>query len=72
VGNEAPDNVRQIRSKRPAAPPTLAGLPSATLPETGDPDEFSRLDRLSGMDLEEALSRLSEAEADRYLMARVA
>jgi hypothetical protein len=42
------------------------------LPETGDPDEFSRLDRLSGMDLEAALSRLSEAEADRYLMARVA
>lgn len=73
VGNEAvPDNVRPLRSKRPAAPPTLAGLPSASLPETGDPDEFSRLDRLSGMELEAALARLSQAEADRYLMDRVA
>jgi hypothetical protein len=33
-------------------------------------DEFSRLDRLDGMDLERALARLSQAEADRYLMGR--
>ena len=72
VGNEVPDNVRQIRTKRPAAPPTLAGVPSAALPDTGDPDEFSRLDRLGGMELEAALARLSQAEADRYLMDRVA
>lgn len=73
VGNETvPDNVRQLRTKRPAAPPTLAGIPSAALPDTGDPDEFSRLDRLSGMELEAALARLSQAEADRYLMDRVA
>ena len=47
-------------------------MPSAALPDTGDPDEFSRLDRLGGMELEAALARLSQAEADRYLMDRVA
>ena len=50
-------------------PPTLGGLPAATIPEVGG-DEFSRLDRLDGMALERALARLSQAEADRYLMGR--
>lgn len=73
VGPEtAPDNVRQIRGKRPAAPPTLAGIPSAAIPESGDPDEFSRLDRLGGMELERALAKMSEAEAHRYLTATAA
>jgi hypothetical protein len=56
---------------RERVPPTLAGVPAATIPETGG-DEFSRLDRLEGMDLEAALARLSPAEADRYLLARAA
>lgn len=72
LGNEpVADNVRPIR-KRPTAPPTLAGVPAAALPETGEPDEFAKLDRMSGMELEQALARLSQAEADRYLMDRVA
>lgn len=50
-------------------PPTLGGLPAATIPEVSG-DEFSRLDRLEGMELETALARLSAAEADRYLLAR--
>ncbi len=54
---------------RPAVPPTLGGLPAAAIPETGA-DEFSKFDRLEGMALERALAKLSEAEADRYLMAR--
>lgn len=66
------NNVRPIRGKRPNAPPTLAGVPSAAIPESGDPDEFSRLDRLNGMELESALARMSTEEADRYLMGRVA
>lgn len=73
VGPETPpDNVRQIRGKRPAAPPTLAGIPSAAIPESGDPDEFSRLDRLGGMELERALAKMSDAEAHRYLTATAA
>lgn len=54
---------------RPAVPPTLGGLPAAAIPETGA-DEFSKFDRLEGMALERALAKLTEAEADRYLMAR--
>jgi len=50
-------------------PPSLGGLPAASLPETGA-DEFSRLDRLEGLELERALSKLNEAEIDRYLRAR--
>lgn len=56
---------------RPAGPPTLGGLPAAAIPETGV-DEFSKLDRLGGMELEMALAKLTSAEADRYLMARAA
>lgn len=68
-----PDNVRPIRSKRaPNPPPTLAGVPAAAIPEAGDTDEFAKLDRLSGMELESALARMSADEADRYLMGRVA
>ena len=52
-------------------PPTLGGVPAASIPDVGG-DEFSRLDRLEGMELEMALSRLSQAEADRYLNARAA
>ena len=73
VGPEStPDNVRQIRSKRPAAPPTLAGIPSAAIPESGGPDEISRQARLGGMELEKALAKMSEAEAHRYLTATAA
>lgn len=57
------------RARGVQVPPTLGGLPAATIPEVGS-DEFSRLDRLDGMDLERALAKLSQAEADRYLMGR--
>ena len=59
------------RAKGGQVPPTLGGLPAASIPDVGG-DEFSRLDRLEGMELEMALSRLSQAEADRYLNARAA
>ena len=59
------------RARGGQVPPTLGGLPAASIPDVGG-DEFSRLDRLEGMELEMALSRLSQAEADRYLIAKAA
>lgn len=66
-----PEPVVRRGRTRPAGPPTLGGLPAAAIPETGA-DEFSKLDRLGGMELEMALAKLTSAEADRYLMARAA
>jgi hypothetical protein len=50
-------------------PTTLASLPAAELPETGGGDEFARFEKLSGIELERQLSRLSPDEANRYLRA---
>jgi hypothetical protein len=47
-------------------PPTLGNLPAAESSETGA-DEFAHLDKLSGMDLEQALARLTPEQTDRYL-----
>lgn len=66
-----PEPVAKPSKSRAAIPPTLGGLPAAAIPDMGG-DEFANLDRLEGMDLERALARLSDAEADRYLMARAA
>jgi hypothetical protein len=52
----------------PKMPPNLGDLPAAELPATGDPDEFSKLDKLSGMELERAISKLTPEQQDRYLM----
>lgn len=56
---------------RPAVPPTLGHLPAAQAPETGG-DEFGYLDKLSGMALERALSKLSQADEQRWLMGQAA
>jgi len=47
-------------------PKTLGGLPAAA---DDDPaaDEFSALDKLTGMELEQALNKLTPAQADAYL-----
>lgn len=50
-------------------PVTLATLPSAEIPDTGAPDEFARLNKLNGMALERALSRLTPEETTRYLQS---
>jgi hypothetical protein len=52
-----------------AVPKTLAALPAAALPEAGAADEFARLERLSGLELERQLARMSPEEVDRYLRA---
>lgn len=50
-------------------PKTLAHLPAADIPQTGDVDEFAHIDRLHGLELEKAVARLSESERERYRAA---
>lgn len=50
-------------------PKTLAHLPAADIPQTGDVDEFAHIDRLQGLELEKAVARLSETERERYRAA---
>ena len=52
--------------RRPNIPPTLGGMPSAELPETGGGNEFGHLDKLKGFELEAAVARMSPAEQERY------
>lgn len=56
------------RKAKPAVtvPPNLGDLPSAELPETSR-DEWSHLDRLNGMELEQALAKMSLVDQERYL-----
>lgn len=54
------------RAKQGEPPKTLSGLPEAGR-ETEGQGEFSHLDNLSGLDLEKALSRMSQDQQDRYL-----
>lgn len=48
-------------------PPNLGDLPSADLNDVGRDDEFARLDKLGGMELESALAKMSPDQAKRYL-----
>lgn len=60
------------QSRKPdlsGVPKTLAHLPAAELPDTGSVDEFAHLDRLTGLELEQAVARLSPAERERYRTA---
>lgn len=50
-------------------PKTLAHLPAADIPQTGDVDEFAHIDRLNGLELEKAVARLSDTERERYRAA---
>lgn len=62
----------KTQSRKPdlsVVPKTLAHLPAAELPDTGSVDEFAHLDRLTGLELEQAVSRLSPAERERYRAA---
>lgn len=57
---------RRKKSDRSKIPPNLGDLPAADVPETGG-DEFSKLDGLEGMALEQALAKMSQSEQERYL-----
>lgn len=50
-------------------PKTLAHLPAADIPQTGDVGEFDHIDRLNGLEYEKAVARLSEAERERFRSA---
>lgn len=50
-------------------PKTLGHLPAADIPQTGDVDEFAHVDRLTGLELEKAVARMSEVERERYRAA---
>lgn len=50
-------------------PKTLSHLPAAEITQTGDVDEFAHIDRLTGLELEMAVSKMSEAERERYRAA---
>lgn len=59
------------KSRQPdlsAVPKTLAQLPAADIAETGD-GEFAYLDKLDGMALEKALSKMTPEQEARYLGA---
>ena len=47
-------------------PPTLSGLPEAGREDEGQ-SEFSHLDKLSGMDIERAIAKMSPEQAERWL-----
>jgi len=49
-------------------PKTLAGLPAAGIQDTGI-DEFAHIDKLQGVELENALAKLTPDQESRYLRA---
>ena len=57
------------RPDRKGLPKSLSGVPSAGTDGGADEGEFASLDKLSGIELENALARLPKTEADRYLRA---
>lgn len=59
--------VQERQIDRTKLPPTLHGLPSAEIPETGESTEFAYLDKLTGMDLERALAKMTPEQEARYL-----
>lgn len=56
----------QRRQKAGEPPKTLASLPQAGIESEGQ-GEFSHLEKLSGLALEQALSRMTKEQQDRYL-----
>jgi len=70
---QAPAAKTQTSTKRPAplsqVPKTLAGVPGTDGPGDVGGDEFQDIDRMEGLDLEEAVARLSPAARAKYLSA---
>lgn len=55
---------------RPNPPPNIGKMPNAAGAEEMDGGKFARLDKLKGVEFEEALEALSEAEQQEYLESR--
>ena len=62
-------NPTSNRASDAVIPPSLGGLPTAGN-DNGDNGLFSKLDSLTGDDLEEALARLTADQQDRYYGSR--
>lgn len=64
------DPKKETESKRKPdlskVPKSLAGLPAAELPDTGE-EEFAHLEKLDGLKLEAAIAKLSPSQLNRYL-----
>jgi hypothetical protein len=59
-------NAQRAAADRKSVPTTLGGLPQAGVDAPGG-DEFSHLDGLAGMELENALSRMTPEQQSKYL-----
>jgi hypothetical protein len=70
---QAPAAKTQTSTKRPAplsqVPKTLAGVPGPDGPGDVGNDEFQDIDKLSGLELEDAVAKLSPAARAKYLSA---
>ncbi len=61
---------KQETAKKPdlsVVPKTLSDMPNADGPDTGTDTEFTYLDKLGGVEYENALAKLSDDQQDRYL-----
>jgi hypothetical protein len=69
---KAADKKAALDGRRPdpkKIPKTLADVPAAAGADADGEDEFAALDKLSGMELENALAKLSPAKAEKYLQS---
>lgn len=62
---QAEDTLAKRKARHPDAPITLASVPTAEPNE--EAGEFKHMDNLSGMEYERELSRMSDAQRERYL-----
>jgi hypothetical protein len=55
-----------VPPKRPAPPPNIGKLPAADMNEATDGGEFAAISRLTGVEFEDALAKLTDEQRDRY------
>jgi hypothetical protein len=65
---ETEEMLRKRKASHPDIPKTLASIPTAE-ENVDNKNEFDWLDKLSGLDLERAMAKMSDTERDRYLAA---
>lgn len=63
-----PAKVPEVRELKPRAPQTLATVPSSGAPAAGG-GEFAHLENMSGLELESAVAKMTQAQRDRYMAA---
>jgi len=68
IQDKGKTRAQKAAKDRAAVPQTLAGA-SASLDNPGGEDEFSSLDALEGIELENALAKMTDTQQDRYLRA---